>query len=105
MDPLKYIFEKPALTRWIARWQMALSEYDIVYTSEKVVKGSALEEQLAYHPLNEYHHLSHEFQDEHMMVAEKDKPEVESDKLKLWFNGASNLLGNGIGFVLASPKG
>ncbi|RDY14324.1 Retrovirus-related Pol polyprotein, partial [Mucuna pruriens] len=32
MDPLKYIFEKPALTGRIARWQMALSEYDIVYT-------------------------------------------------------------------------
>jgi len=31
MDPIKYIFEKPALTGRIARWQMLLSEYDIVY--------------------------------------------------------------------------
>jgi len=30
MDPIKYIFEKPALTRRIARWQMLLSEYDIL---------------------------------------------------------------------------
>ena len=29
MDPLKYMFEKPALTGRIARWQMLLSEYDI----------------------------------------------------------------------------
>jgi len=29
MDPIKYIFEKPALTGRIARWQMLLSEYDI----------------------------------------------------------------------------
>ncbi|RDY05731.1 hypothetical protein CR513_10401, partial [Mucuna pruriens] len=29
IDPIKYIFEKPALTRQIARWQMALSEYNI----------------------------------------------------------------------------
>ncbi|RDY09920.1 hypothetical protein CR513_05635, partial [Mucuna pruriens] len=105
MDPLKYIFEKPAVTRWIARWKMALSEYDIVYTSQKAIKGSALAEQLVYHPLNEYHPLSHEFPNEHIMVAEKDEPEAKLDEWKLWFNGASNLLGNGIGAVLASPKG
>ena len=29
MDPIKYIFEKPALTGRIAHWQMLLSEYDI----------------------------------------------------------------------------
>ncbi|RDX69989.1 Retrovirus-related Pol polyprotein, partial [Mucuna pruriens] len=38
-DPIKYIFEKPALTGRIARWQMALSEYDIVYISQKAIKG------------------------------------------------------------------
>ncbi|RDX78067.1 Retrovirus-related Pol polyprotein, partial [Mucuna pruriens] len=32
----------------IARWQMALSEYDVVYTSQKAVKGNALAEQLAH---------------------------------------------------------
>lgn len=31
MDPIKYIFEEVALTIWIARWQMLLSEYDIEY--------------------------------------------------------------------------
>ena len=33
MDPLKYVFEKPALTGRIARWQMLLSEYDIQYVT------------------------------------------------------------------------
>ena len=33
MDPVKYIFEKPALTGRVARWQMILTEYDIQYTS------------------------------------------------------------------------
>ncbi|RDX89626.1 Retrovirus-related Pol polyprotein from transposon 17.6, partial [Mucuna pruriens] len=100
MEPLKYIFEKPALTGQIARLQMALSEYDI-----KAIKGSALAEQLAYHPLDEYHPLSHEFSDEHIMPAEEDEQEADLDEWKLWFNGASNLLGNRIGVVLASPKG
>ncbi|RDX64302.1 hypothetical protein CR513_57161, partial [Mucuna pruriens] len=69
-DPLKYIFEKPALTGQIMCWQMALSKYDIVYTSQGYVGL-----------------------------------ETDSDKWKLWFDGASNLLGNEIGAVLASPKG
>ncbi|RDX76294.1 rnhA, partial [Mucuna pruriens] len=91
MDPLKYIFEKPALRVRIARWQMALSEYDIVYTT--------------YHPLDEYDPLSHEFSNEHIMMANKDEKEAELDEWKLWFDGASNLLGNGIGAILASSKG
>ncbi|RDY04169.1 hypothetical protein CR513_12147, partial [Mucuna pruriens] len=101
MNLLKYFFKKPALMGRIALWQMALPEYDIVYTNQKVV----VVEQLAYHPLNEYHPLLHEFPDEHIMVVEKDVLEAEIDEWKLWFDGASNLLGNRIGVVLASPKG
>ena len=33
MDLIKYIFEKPALSGRIARWQMILNEYDIKYTT------------------------------------------------------------------------
>ena len=39
MDPIKYIFEKPALIGRIARWQMLLSEFDILYVMQKVIKG------------------------------------------------------------------
>jgi len=46
MDPIKYIFEKPALTGRLALWQMLLSEYDIVYVTQKAVKGSALAENI-----------------------------------------------------------
>jgi len=42
MDPIKYIFEKSALTGRIARWQMLLSEYDIQYVTQKAIKGSSL---------------------------------------------------------------
>ncbi|RDX77534.1 Retrovirus-related Pol polyprotein, partial [Mucuna pruriens] len=69
------------------------------------IKGSALGEHLAYHPLDEYHPFLHEFLDEHIIAAEKDEQEIHLGKWKLWFDGASNLLGNGIGAVLASPKG
>ena len=35
-DPIKYIFEKPALSGRIARWQMILTEYDIQYTTQNL---------------------------------------------------------------------
>ena len=41
MDPVKYIFEKPALTERIAQWQVLLPEFDIVYVTQKAIKGSA----------------------------------------------------------------
>jgi len=47
MDPIKYIFEKLALTGRIARWQVLLSEFDIVYVTQKAIKGSALADYLA----------------------------------------------------------
>ena len=33
LDPIKYIFEKPSLFGRIARWQVLLSEFDILYVS------------------------------------------------------------------------
>ena len=33
LDPIKFIFEKPALSERIARWQVLLSEFDILYES------------------------------------------------------------------------
>ncbi|RDY02027.1 hypothetical protein CR513_14566, partial [Mucuna pruriens] len=80
MDPLKYIFEKLALTGRIARWQMALSEYDIIYVSQKSIKGCAIVEQLPHHPLVDHQPLLHEFLDEHIMVIEETGTEAESDE-------------------------
>ncbi|RDY07966.1 hypothetical protein CR513_07852, partial [Mucuna pruriens] len=84
---------------------MTLSEYDIVYTSQKAIKGSALAEQLAHHPVDDYQPLLHEFLDEHIMSVEEARSGSELAGWKLWFDGASNLLGNGIRVVLASLEG
>src|SRR3954462_11102438 len=51
MDPIKYIFEKPALTGRLARWQMLITEYDIQYVTQKAIKGSVLADHLAHQPL------------------------------------------------------
>ena len=47
LDPIKYIFEKLSLSSRIAKWQVLLSEFDIVYVFQKAIKGSATVDFLA----------------------------------------------------------
>ncbi|XP_025982649.1 uncharacterized protein, partial [Glycine max] len=104
MDPVKYIFEKPALTGRIARWQILLSEFDIVYVTQKAVKGSALADYLAQKPLQDYRPMHPEFPDEDIMALFEEKRTHEDlDKWIVCFDGASNALGHGVGAVLVSP--
>ncbi|XP_045822052.1 uncharacterized protein LOC123914933 [Trifolium pratense] len=109
MDPIKYIFEKPAVTGKIARWQMLLSEYDIQYVAQKAIKGSVLAEYLAHQPLEEHQPVPSDFPDEDVMILEKvigdeEGPEPGA-RWKLVFDGASNAMGHGVGAVLISPRG
>ena len=104
MDPIKYIFEKPALTGRIARWQMLLSEYDIVYVTQKAVKGSTLASYLAHQPVNDYQSMQDEFPDEDIMALFEEGGTSREGKWVLFFDGASNILGHGIGAVLISPE-
>ncbi|XP_075633440.1 uncharacterized protein LOC142605900 [Castanea sativa] len=53
MDPIKYIFEKLALTGKISCWQMLLSEFDIVFVTRKAIKGKAIVDYLADQLLND----------------------------------------------------
>ncbi|KAG5233085.1 RNA-directed DNA polymerase (Reverse transcriptase), Ribonuclease [Salix suchowensis] len=99
LDPLKYICEKPYLSSRIARWQVLLSEYDIVYMTRKAVKGSVIADHLADHAMEDYEPLDFDFPDE-------DVFSVEEGKLGWWtmyFDGAVNVCGNGAGAVIISP--
>lgn len=64
MDPTKYIFEKPALTRRISGWHMLLSEYTIKYHMQKAIKGSVLVEHIAHQPIDDYQFVGFDFPDE-----------------------------------------
>src|ERR1044072_6724691 len=113
MDRIKYVFEKPALTGRIARWQMLLFEYDIQYRAQKAVKGSILADHLANQPLNEYQSLKFDFLDKDVMYlkmkdCDKPLPEEGPDPESRWgliFDGAVNVFGNGIGAVIITPEG
>ena len=113
MDPIKYIFEKPALTGKIARWQMLLSEYDIEYHTQKAIKSSVLAEYLAHQPVEDHDDNEDEFPDEDVMFLKsrdckeplpEEGPEPDS-QWGLVFDGASNVYGHGVGAVIITPEG
>ena len=39
MDPLKYLFKKPALSGRLSRWLILLAEFDLKYVARKLSKG------------------------------------------------------------------
>jgi len=42
MDPLKYLFEKLALSGRLSRWLILLAEFDSKYVTRKTIKGSSM---------------------------------------------------------------
>ncbi|XP_052487963.1 uncharacterized protein LOC105771857 [Gossypium raimondii] len=98
--------ESTALNGRTARWQNLLSEFDIVYVSQKAIKGSAIADFLASRALEDYEPLNFDFSNEDLMyVASTEENPQRDHEWRLNFDGASNAIGNGIGAVLVSPSG
>ena len=85
-----------------------MSEFDILYVSQKAIKESAIANFLAERAdEEEYEPMSFDFPDEDLMVVlqiDEEKTPKE-DGWKMYFDGASNALGRGVGAVLISPEG
>ena len=90
-----------------------LSEYDIVYRTQKAIKGSILADHLAHQSINDYQQIKFDFPDEEIMylkMKDCDEPLFGEgpDPKSEWgmiFDGAVNVYGNGIGAALITPKG
>lgn len=82
-----------------ARWQMLLLEFDISYVTQKSIKGQAIADHLAHHPLPSYEPVKTPA--EEMSFFEYD----EDPTWQLYFDGAVHRGGSGMGFVLLSPEG
>jgi hypothetical protein len=101
LDPLRYIFEKPYLSSRIARWQVVLAEYDIMYMTRKVMRRSVIANHLSDNAIEDYESLNFYFLNEDVLVVEKE------EKLDLWtmyFDRVVNIHGNGVGVVIISPN-
>ncbi|XP_052479592.1 uncharacterized protein LOC128034794 [Gossypium raimondii] len=102
----KYMMESTALNERMARWQILLSEFDIVYVNQKAIKGSVIAEFLASRALEDYETLNFDFPNEDLMyVATAKEDSHKNHHWKLNFDGASNAVGNGIGAVPMFPNG
>ena len=97
MDPLKYLFEKPALSGRLLRWLILLTEFDLKYVARKTIKGSAVSNFSARNLIKG--------EDGKEDFPNEDILDIELGAWKMYFNGAVNQYGNGIGVLLISPDG
>ncbi|XP_070025833.1 uncharacterized protein [Nicotiana sylvestris] len=104
LDPFKYIFQKPIPTGRLAKWQILLTEFDIVYITLTAMKAQALADHLAENPVDkEYQPLSTYFPDEEVNTIEVVLENTHA--WKMFFDGAVNAKGVRIGAILISPTG
>ncbi|XP_016681305.2 uncharacterized protein [Gossypium hirsutum] len=98
--------ESTTLNERMARWQILRSEFDIIYVSQKAIKGSTIVDFLASSALEDYEPLDFDFPNKDLMyVANTEEDSQENHSWRLNFDGASNALGNRIGAILVSPNG
>lgn len=87
-----------------ALWQLLLSEFDKPYVTQRSIKGQALADHLAEHALPDVEPLRTDFPDEEILFATEEEKVPEEAEWTLYFDGAMNGDGNGIGAVLISPE-
>ena len=66
-NPIKYVLLKLVLLRKLARWGVLLTEYEIIYISQKAIKGQTLADFLAIHVAWE---ISEDFPDEEIFYVD-----------------------------------
>ena len=82
IDPLKYLLSKGSLTGRVAKWDLILSEFDIVYKDRKAIKGQVIADQLVEAPLQGDHPIVANFSKTKIMIATPNTP------WKLFFDGS-----------------
>ena len=97
MDPLKYLFEKPALSGRLSRWLILLVEFDFKYVARKTIKGSIVSNFCAENPI--------EGEDGKEDFPDDDILDIELGAWKMYFDGVVNQYKNGIGVLLITPNG
>ncbi|XP_070049133.1 uncharacterized protein [Nicotiana tomentosiformis] len=90
---------KPILSERLARWYLQFQQFEIVYIPQKAIKGQALADFLADHPIPNGWELTDELPDEDAMVIEVQPP------WKMYFDGAAYRGGAGAGVVFFTSQG
>ena len=83
----------------MAKWALLLQEFEIIYVSQKAIKGQALADFLAYHPIPDEWKFSKDLPDEDVLFIEMLEP------WKIFFDGAARQNGAGAGVIFITPEG
>ena len=83
LDPIKYLFKKPALTGRLARWLFLLSEFDLKYMTHKSMKGRAVAEFVEDYAVDGDEAVEYMLPDEAIL-------HVEEEIWNMFFDRASN---------------
>jgi ribonuclease HI len=106
-DPVKYVLNQPALLGRLGKWAVLMMEFDITYVPQKAVKGQALADFLAAHPVPDDSPLITDLPDEEVFT-------VSSKAWEMHFDGAARTEKDldgaprrraGAGLVFKSPMG
>ena len=63
LDPLRYLFDKPALVGRRMRWLVLLTEFNIHYVTQKFIRGSVVVDHLAFLPVFDGRTIDDDFLD------------------------------------------
>ena len=97
MDPLKYLFKKPALSGRLSRWLILLVEFNLKYVARKTIKGSIMSYFCAENPIKG--------EDGKEDFSDEDILDVELGTWKMYFDKAVNQYRNEIGILSITPEG
>ncbi|XP_019150177.1 PREDICTED: uncharacterized protein LOC109146984 [Ipomoea nil] len=98
-NPVKYVMSKVVLSDRLPRWYLLFQQFEITYVPQKSIKGQALADFLADHPIPAEWELSDDLPDEDVLVVEVLPP------WKMYFDGAAHKEGAGAGVVFVTPEG
>ena len=99
LDPLRYLFDRPALVGRLMTWLVLLTEFDIHYVTQKSIRGSIIADHLALLPVPDGRAIDDDFPNEDVVVV------TSLSGWCMYFDGATNYFGYGIGVLLISPHG
>jgi ribonuclease HI len=107
-EPVRYVLNQPALMGCLGKWAVIMMEFDITYVPQKEIKGQALTDFLAAHPIPDNSPLVVDLPDEDVFTVSVESP------WELYFDGASRIetdpdgaqrRRDGAGLVFKTPQG
>ena len=99
LDPLRYLFDKPALVGRLMRWLVLLTEFDIHYVTQKSIRGNIVADHLAPLAVSDGKAIDDDFPYENIATM------ASFSGWRMYFDGAANHFRYGIYVLLISPHG